>query len=288
MRALIGTALIALTLCAGAAQSPSSTKKPQACGECTITFPAAVPDKRGTKDAPLKVDIDTSPEAQAHETWERAKGERDSDTNKRIADFTAMLFLATIVLGLVGVGQGVLIWRQINLGRDEFIATNRPRMALREAYVDPPKEDVPVAVTYVLANLGGTEATILRCEFHVERLNLQDPKKQVSVNMINNVGDLPTKFNAGAYAQRTFIGSANWPSPLSAWPKYATSLDNPDPPPVVLTGNDMRAHYFFGRIVYKDDREVERTMAFYRILQAGSYRFVPVRDPQLEYSDTSS
>jgi hypothetical protein len=277
MRALITAVMLSMALCASAAQAPpvrSAPASPQNC-ECTLNVPlapASAPDTRGTVEKHLVVDVDQAPpDVQA----------------QRVADFTGQLVTATEVLGgatlllfVIGIVQARMLRQQIKLGRDEFISTNRPRIVLREAYTDPiPGE--PIVVTYVLANLGGTKATLLRSQFCIECADLKEPRRQVALDP-GMVPDLRADFESGAHGGANFAGTVN--APVTT----AILTNTKDGSELVCVGpNDTRVYFFYGRVSYKDERGVERGMAFFRALAHGSYRFVPIGDPQLEYSDTN-
>jgi len=60
----------------------------------------------------------------------------------RIADYTLWVMAFTAGLVFVGGLQGFLIWRQIRLARDEFNATHRPRLSIRNIDVKSAGIDV--------------------------------------------------------------------------------------------------------------------------------------------------
>lgn len=281
MRALIGTALLALALTTSAAPQHAPTTKPQAC-ECTVNMPPAAPDARGTDQSPVVVAVKPPADEAAEKDWEHKKGETDTTTNENIAQFTSQLVLATIVLGIVGLGQATLIAGQIWLNRQEFVSTNRPRLSLREAYTAEPKtkEDYakPISVNYKLVNLGGTRAFITRSKYCIELLPMEGEKRQLELEEPSNT-DGQKELQGGAELDGLFKAA-----PPVKWESASFDIKGRVS---VTRGGDSWGIFFYGRVAYRDDRNIERFMAFYRVLQHGSFRFVPIDDKQLEYSDTN-
>lgn len=62
----------------------------------------------------------------------------------------------TFTLAIVSGGQGLLIWQQMRLGRQEFVATHRPRLRVRSMQTD----GLGGATFLTVANVGETTATI--------------------------------------------------------------------------------------------------------------------------------
>jgi hypothetical protein len=56
--------------------------------------------------------------------------------DERTADATDWIAAFTIILAVVGGVQGLLIWRQIALARDEFNATHRPKLRIRNINIE--------------------------------------------------------------------------------------------------------------------------------------------------------
>jgi hypothetical protein len=269
-------ALLGLALGTQAAppRTPAGRNTAERC-ECTVNMPspatAPAPDKRGTQAQPLIANVAVAP---------------DRET-KRLADLTRELVWATFTLGVATVLLASISAWQGWMGRSEFIASNRPRIVLREASALVKSGD-PILVNYVLANVGGTKATFARCKFCVRLAFLNGVKQQVAWHEPETTADpgLSGKIleAGGSYWWRfpdvgNEAGTIKWPEVVGTHPTRNIFT-------VAFGGEDL-AFFFFGRVEYKDDRGITREMAFYRQLEADSYRFRSWGDPQLEYSDTN-
>lgn len=87
------------------------------------------------------------------------------DVHNGLVTAIATIFIAafTIVLAIVTRRQGLLTREAIKLARDEFNATHRPKLRVRR--MRPHATDcTPVAVQYVMVNVGETTAIIKRHE----------------------------------------------------------------------------------------------------------------------------
>jgi hypothetical protein len=238
----------------------------------------SAPDTRGQKQNPVYADIhDPSSESLAFVT-------------KLLVAVTALLARAT--LGVAGFGarqaylahaQVRLAAEQVALARQEFVAANRPQITLREGYAIT-NADGPVVVRYTLANLGGTTARITRSLFCVDKSPLSHIRTQVALGPQGNVPGMVGEIKAGAHADSKYEPGVVWPSGF----RGSCAKDDPMKKERQFSaGPDGWVTNFYGRVAYEDDEGTERQMAFYRILEFGTCRFVPYGDPQLEYSDTN-
>jgi len=276
MRTWVAILLVGAPLHVRAASPPGTAMggaSPQKC-ECKGAPPPSTqfpgPDARGTNQQPLVAYVRVAPEPET----------------KRLADLTANLVWATLALGgatfllaAFGAAQTWFIRKQVRLGTDEFIATNRPRISLREAYAERNEAGL-MQVRYAFANLGGTDAIICRSKFRLRHAAIAGTKRQVEFDDHSNGLEVQRRIEPGAHRQGEFTDpGVSWPARHSAHGRADHYF--------VATDNGFNAFYFFGRIEYKDDRGIARQMAFYRELEYDSYRFRPWDDPQLEYSDTN-
>ena len=91
---------------------------------------------------------------------------------QKLSQYTLWLVIATGLLAVIAIYQGVQLQRAVELGRHEFIASNRPRVVLRAissahhqvAFEDPiyVVPDDPIECVFV--NIGGTEARLVEFE----------------------------------------------------------------------------------------------------------------------------
>lgn len=265
--------------------------------------------ERGSEQSPIVVKI-VPPEISKDERDKMESKEADKATEDRqmveltgaLARYTKWLFVATTVLamltlGLVIVGfkqtsdarasieaakkSAVAAERQIELGRQEFSATHRPRIILREAYTAFDAGH-PMRVSFTLANTGGTQATIVNSKFSLSFSTMNGAKRQVKFDVdrmkgeVSDVIDSGKLIEAGSFYEGVFVGVD------CEWPKNIPTVIERSK--VVHGGVDWH-YYFFGKISYKDGSDITRNMAFYRVLDFESFRFVPYNDSQLEYSD---
>jgi hypothetical protein len=84
---------------------------------------------------------------------------------------------------------------------------------------------------------------------------------------------------------RTAHFSGEYTDPSVKWPHH--TIFYKDGMLAFLVDSIYHTIFFYGRVIYKDDLDVSREMAFYRKLEPGSHRFIPWGDPQLEYSDAN-
>ena len=81
-----------------------------------------------------------------------------------LATYTAILAGATILLGIFGFAQGCILYAQFKLGRQEFIATHRPRLRVRLVKIDKLETGKPIVVRYRVVNVGDGEAISIAAE----------------------------------------------------------------------------------------------------------------------------
>lgn len=84
---------------------------------------------------------------------------------------TAAIAFFTVVLVCVSRVQAKLTRRAIALAREEFLATHRPRVAVRRISVDIDRAANKLGVQYTISNIGDSTATIIAIS---ERLWLPD------------------------------------------------------------------------------------------------------------------
>lgn len=234
-------------------------------------------DQRGTQNAPLFINVIPSKDAEEVAADERNNRNQTTAINDSIRRYTLWLVIATAVLGVIGIAQSVFTSRQIKLARQEFISTNRPQIILREAYTTP-DDGQPFQASMTLANTGGTTATIVACAFCIEYSLAEGIKRQVDDGEAIPA-ELTAPIAAGSHRKFVYRSAVTWPPQRQHY-----RLGDKGRSVIPVAGQHW-AYFFFGRVSYKDDLGVIRNMAFYRSLDHASYRFVPVGDPQLEYSD---
>jgi len=192
---------------------------------------------------------------------------------------TGTLVLATILLGVAFRATQ----RTAKLAEKAFLASNRPRLILREARALTAGEPKFVTgVYFAIANAGETPARIQHAKFCVQFRAGSEPAMQLDLDGPWLQGDFDNPIAVGHLLQPgVFVdGSltlAEKSPPVSADSTQPTLLSRAGAHPCHLC--------FYGKIRYLDLAGVPRNMAFYRILHGKTFRFVPFDDAQLEYAD---
>lgn len=158
--------------------------------------------------------------------------------------------------------------RSAQLARDEFIASHRPRLKLREAYAIYGENGAEVVVRFAIANVGNSRATVVESALDVQ---YETPDK-FSFDPIflpasagkNDIG--PVAIEAGAH----HVGDVR-SSRETVWPMPGGSLN------LCLSGH----------IVYQDERGVMRHLGIRRWYDHVSCRFGrrDEESDQLDYQD---
>src|SRR5579871_778937 len=214
----------------------------------------------------------------------------------RITD--GLLALFTFFLVVVGFGQGFLVMRQIKLGRQEFIATHRPRIILRDVVMGTVLEGQPIHVIMRFVNIGDSPAKILHSMADFALVSTRSPRFMihVSVEPHNEIGAL--RFDAGqerlipygSLRQRPNSGRApEWdakkfmprsrPFEDHAAASYAPTVW----PPVRRPDVEIN---LIGQIIYVDKLGTKRRTAFRRVLDPELRLFRSIKDDtELDYAD---
>jgi hypothetical protein len=171
----------------------------------------------------------------------------------------------TLLVGL----QTDILEKQKEISRQQFLATHRSRVVLREAFIASELGD-PVLVRYVLANIGGNECRIVQSAMLVEvHSGGRTPLFLPSSAGKNVVGDV--SLQPGEHLNGEYGSDANWPMD---W-----TVKNP-------AERRIGDCYFCGQITYEDGSGVLRHTGFFRHFDPLVRRFVVLdRDRDLNYSD---
>jgi archaellum component FlaG (FlaF/FlaG flagellin family) len=218
-----------------------------------------------------------------------AMGWLDTHGGAVTAMATGVIAWFTISLARASRHQAALSTDQIKLARQEFNAVHRPRIILREAYTAPDVSHL-VTVMFNIENTGGSEATIVDSKFTIFYSTAIGTKRQVVFGGELQPGEInrpiPTglKIQAGSSHESSCSAVSTYWS--GGWSDRAFAKAAGEPRTIIPDEAYRAAHvYFYGKISYNDSLGVVRNMAFYRVLDFHSYRFVAFGDPQLEYTD---
>jgi hypothetical protein len=187
---------------------------------------------------------------------------------------TVVIAAFTIVLAVSGSIQACLTRQAINLARDEFMASQRPKIIVRELRMLPQNHNTTVAtveVSYVVANTGASEAEIVESWIEIKdvRYGLLPP-----LNPIED--ETPIRkivIKAGANISRTQGSNVEHVSLQIG--RMGAQRRHEEPPELV----------FRGFVTYRDKNQITRRTAFYRRYDFKTMRFRIVDDPDYEYAD---
>ena len=248
-------------------------------GACVFAQSLRVPIPAATytqcKEA-AKEDKHKGPEYKSYETvWDRTLADP-------VAYYTLWLMIFTGVLGVVGVSQGILIYDQIRLARDEFNATHRPILRVRKPLIIDLSPRFPragvskgevVKGSIEVSNVGEATAIVIGSRYQIYLGNRTYPE-------ISDKPGFHDLLDAGRIIEvgKTIVISINGHVSLDP---YVTS-----DAVIFLEGlNAERRCYVIGEIAYKPaSSEAVRTTAFCRELSSNGM-FWSVKDPDYDYED---
>ncbi len=168
-----------------------------------------------------------------------------------LAGFTFLLFLSTVV-------QGCLIWRQIRLAREEFIASHRPKLRVRLVRIAKPTPGNPVTVQFTVANVGDSEALNVVAKFTMEIFVTQATKSVAEFDVIDKLA--PGEPHQVEREMSTIFDPH--------WADVPWSI-----------AGDIRIH---GHVSYTDRNGIGRRTAFYRFATSNLNRFRLPDDADIE------
>jgi hypothetical protein len=187
---------------------------------------------------------------------------REARATEVIAIYTGRLAWLTGVLAVVGiVTSGLTLW-QIRLARAEFLASNRPKLVVRNVIRDNGAEKF----AFLLINKGKAACTVVESVI-VLRANVDDVPIISDTEGINDIGRL--RFDQGK-ARRIEV------EPKSEGEEVGqTAFDL----------GFLESYKIRGVIIYEDDVGIRRRTVFTRILKKGKDVFERVDEPDADYAD---
>ena len=170
-----------------------------------------------------------------------------------------------VVLALASISQTRMMRRRLETVKNEFFTALRPRFMLRDVHARSCQLGEPIEVTYTICNIGSSTAHIVESVLSVEVQHWDSPRRVPITGGKNEIGAV--ELNAGE--RRTFTYQA----PERTWNRN------------LVKESEVIALIFCGRIGYIDASGVVRETSFCRAFDGSRERFVPLRDPELEYAD---
>jgi hypothetical protein len=161
----------ALLLVTGAAfaQSPP----PQQLAQPKDTEQPATKDNRGTEKTPFVVKVIPTPKPDYETAQEVQAHIQKAGTDIWIERWTGAVALFTLILAGVGAWQGIQLKRSVDLARDEFLSTHRPKIRIKNIWLmNEFYYDSPLQISVICVNYGTTDARII--EYGVDFLIVKE------------------------------------------------------------------------------------------------------------------
>jgi len=266
MRAFLIAAPMLMAFCALASSRVEAA--PQKNNSSAQSHPETKVDQRGTDKAPLSIEplsvkLLNTGDSEA-EAAQKSEGITEQErTNWWTIRLTLALMAATVLQFGAVFWQGILFRRQtglvkkqIELAREEFISTHRPKMIMRDA--SRLWESGESIFIYSLVNIGGTSAEIVESWIFEEVVHENTPIRNARPLGHSDLGSI--RFAAGQSRDFRFTNKMRCPG-----------------------ADDKLALYFAGSIRFKDDLGNLRSTIFRR--KFDGIRFFESGNLDHEYSD---
>jgi len=195
--------------------------------------------------------------------------------------------LPNLALSLSGFCTLLAVWRQTILMNRQFIASNRPKLVVRELQMLPPNENPNVVIRYIVSNSGTTIAEIVESVIEVKRVDSGSVGPLRDAQGSNTIKDDLKRPNDLAYPMPSLTIEPG------SYVQYTHTSNITHPPDPNQPRNGVLVHsapgirnnivFFRGRIVYIDGNKTRRQMAFCRRYSYDNDTFIPV--PDYEYED---
>lgn len=211
-----------------------------------------------------------------YSSQEVASQEETSDD--RIADYTWGLELFTAVLAIVGCFQMYFVLRadqtarkSIDLAREEFIATHRPKVIVRFIHLD--LSEGPPRIRLTLANVGSSDATIISIKAGI---GIKGTDNLAWLRPSPEPQEIPIPDPILVSGQRSSV-------PLALDGRRLGTFQ------IEAIQRVEKILYVLGEIQYRDSNKVSRYTGFFRVYSVLTERFQQVEQlwagSELEYSD---
>jgi hypothetical protein len=166
---------------------------------------------------------------------------------------------------------------QLELARNEFTSTHRPRIILREAIIGSVLDGEPISILMHFANVGETGGKIVRSLVSTEIVSVERLMMHPTVDIKNDLGEI----DLGPGEAKLI----RFPKETPKWEAEKFRLKSFDVVGGVKTRRDFSIH-LVGQIIYLDELGAPRRTAFRRELLPERQRFYRVPDePDLDYID---
>jgi hypothetical protein len=257
----------------------------------------ARPDERGTEQAPLVVKVLPAAESEEKAAADAAREDKKAANDDRLTTFTEWLFGATAALSviaffqlLVFAWQGFQLQRTVaatlaatELARQEFVATHRPKLIVRDVAPMNTASNNRVEIRYSIVNVGDSRGRVVQSDVYVEFFPEMAP--MIVPTLANDKNDLEKAIGEpiilqGGQSKMLFYWTDHftWDDRIKS--DFGTTSDIWKNRPAQYVGL-----FFVGHIIYADDNGTLRHTAFRRRYEARGQRFYPISDAEHEYAD---
>jgi hypothetical protein len=298
--------LLLLIVCV--VSSVAYSEQPQA----TQLKKASQAEKIGTDNEPFFVKIVPAQDAEEKAAKEEEHRKEKAQEDKRLADATVWLAAVTTILALftallwwatyklsrdakqtadrqakemqeslsIAKESADTAWQSVDLARQEFITTHRPKIIVRRVSIDMAKgvgiPDV-LAAEFIFANIGNTKAILVEMS-----AKFWLPNGTVNLPPIPPYGDRE-------YPGITLDSGESFPfkhlSTANVTNEYNFRLGHAQETLAQGYPTDFPPLLFIGYIIYEDGLKRQRRTAFLRSYDFSTKRFSPIDDPDYEYQD---
>lgn len=188
----------------------------------------------------------------------------------------------TFVLAVVAIGQGFLILWQVRLGRQEFVANQRPKLRVRNIVVKTPHRntiDRPpifqdgelVSGQLYVSNIGGTAAMMVEQYILVYWSDNELPMERPYEGKSGVVFTSPPRIEAGSSLPIPFQSETPIPS------KYIANS--------ICSGASGWKLWVMGWVQFRDDSNLMHRTAFCRRFDTGLGRIVRREDEDYDHEE---
>jgi hypothetical protein len=181
---------------------------------------------------------------------------------ERTADPLVIITLGLVVVTLIMV---CAVRSQVNLARDEFNATHRPKLVVREVSIFWVR--TAAEVSFVLINEGETTAHNICCEFYIKDIiMIEHGRSKHKIDFTDN--PIPNVLHPGTFTKHKGTVTVDIPQFLTsaeAEPRIRCALS------------------FEGFASYTRSNNLKRRSAYYRPWNIHTLSFMPSDDPDKEY-----
>ena len=247
-------------------------------------------NKSGTESNPLVVkmaqpsDSEKETQSKREERKENLEKELNSLTGK-LADYTNDLSRFTSILVGIAFLQLVVFWWQgkqlrktVDIGREEFISTHRPKIVLRRFSIVEDSVTQRLGVEYVISNIGGTKANIAAMSHRI--WFPESDENLPPIPPYNDRTDESFILESGESIRRNYFETDS--QILFRYQMTSAFIRTRKSSGGMLIPEEL---LFLGYVVYRDGLNKSRETAFLRRLDFGTERFSAIEHADYEYQD---